>query len=431
VGGRIWVGARGEDPRELSGAKAIPSPARLRLIGFSPDGSRLAALADNEVWVVPYPADAPLQRYSVSSVQAASWMSGSRRLVLTRILGPEAHTLSMLDIVSGDHRVFYGSPHAMMSGAVSRDGKRLAYVAGRIEWNIVEISTANARTRTLNTSGDIAQHPAWAPGGTRYLFASYRGGRWGIEEASVAEGLSRRLVEIENGSAAFVSLAPDGRQVTFLMYGPEGARVMLANLSGRMSALDPGAPGPTGDAIWSPDGRYVIYARTIPGERVELARIRPGSTSAAEVLARYPLADAERRRLPVAWSPDGTHILTQSAGARTQFYLSTADFTSERPLPSERLCRGATGFSKSGRDVLSVCRNTSAAGAPWQLWSVDVTTSRETLVGNVDLTVTPDTVGGFSMHPDGTRFLTSVSILPYDIWMLEGFESSRNESDAR
>ena len=166
----------------------------------------------------------------------------------------------------------------------------------------------------------------------------------------------------------------------------------------------------------------MIYVQTIPGERVELARIRPGSTSAAEVVATYPLADSARRRFPEAWSPDGTLILTRSAGARPQFYLSTTDFTSERSLPSQRLCPAATGFSKDGRAVLSVCRNTSAAGAPWQLWSVDVTTGRERLVGNVDLPVTAGTVGGFSMHPDGTRFATSVGILPYDIWILEGFE---------
>jgi hypothetical protein len=39
-------------------------------------------------------------------------MPDSRHLVLTRILGPEAHTLSMLDTVNGDHGVFYVSPEA-------------------------------------------------------------------------------------------------------------------------------------------------------------------------------------------------------------------------------------------------------------------------------------------------------------------------------
>ena len=28
---------------------------------------------------------------------------------------------------------------------------------------------------------------------------------------------------------------------------------------------------------------------------------------------------------------------------------------------------------------------------------------------------------GFSLHPDGKRFLTTITKFPYDIWMIEGF----------
>jgi hypothetical protein len=122
-------------------------------------------------------------------------------------------------------------------------------------------------------------------------------------------------------------------------------------------------------------------------------------------------------------SPDGTVILTRSGSGR-RFYLSSADLTGERPVPSERLCPEATGFSKDGRTLLGVCRNTSVAGAPWQMWSVEVTTGRERLVGSVDLPAAAERVSGFSPHPDGMRFITSVGILPFDIWMLEGFERS-------
>jgi hypothetical protein len=126
---KIWVGTREEEPRELPQFSEIPLPATLT--GFSPDGSRLAALTGDEVWIVPYPVGGPPKRHAVEFVEAASWMPDSRRLVLTRILGPEAHTLSMLDTVSGDHRVFYANSQAITSGAVSGDGKRLAYVGSR------------------------------------------------------------------------------------------------------------------------------------------------------------------------------------------------------------------------------------------------------------------------------------------------------------
>jgi len=37
----------------------------------------------------------------------------------------------------------------------------------------------------------------------------------------------------------------------------------------------------------------------------------------------------------------------------------------------------------------------------------------------------PPTAGdtaGFCLHPDGTRFLTSIADRPFDIWMLGGFD---------
>jgi len=418
--GAIWAGRRGEEPRELPNVSEIPRP--MGLSGLAPDGSRFAVLTRDTVWIVPYLTDAPPQHHTVSAVQAASWMPDSRRLALTRIVGPEPHTFSMLDTVSGDHRVFYANPNAMTFGAASPDGRRLAYVAGRIEWNIVEVSTADARTRTLVAAGDTSYHPDWGPGGTRFAFMRYRGGRWSIEETSVVDGLSRRLLDIEQDTAGFLRMAPDGSQMTFMVEQPGGSQLMLANLSGQTSRLDPGAPGPTSDAVWAPDGRHVIYLRTVPGDRIELARIRPGSTSAAEVLASHPPTDGARVRVPTAWSSDGNVILTRSSGARQQYYLSPADFSSERPVPAERLCWDAVGLSNDGRTVLAICRNTSVPGGPWQLWSVDAATGRERLVGNVDLPPSTERVSGFAMHPDGTRIITSVGILPSDIWTLEGFE---------
>jgi hypothetical protein len=39
-----------------------------------------------------------------------------------------------------------------------------------------------------------------------------------------------------------------------------------------------------------------------------------------------------------------------------------------------------------------------------------------------------DRIAGFSVHPDGKHFLTSVAKFPFDIWMLEGFEQPEPKS---
>ena len=195
---------------------------------------------------------------------------------------------------------------------------------------------------------------------------------------------------------------------------------MIANASGRMLPLDPQASGDSLRGTWTRDGQ-VIYERTVDGQRTEVARIRPGSTAAPEVLATYPLGDA-RRRQPLAVSPDQNWILARSVGAKPQVFLVAPDFSRERALPSERLNLSSIGFSKDGRDVLSISLNTTGDGADWQLWAVDVGTGRERLVARIDLPDAIQQVTGFSLHPDGKRILTSTLSSPADIWMLKGFD---------
>ena len=60
-------------------------------------------------------------------------------------------------------------------------------------------------------------------------------------------------------------------------------------------------------------------------------------------------------------------------------------------------------------------------GAQWQLFSVNVQSGVERFVAPLDLPASVDGLAGFSIHPDGKRFLTSAAKFPFDIWMLEGF----------
>lgn len=67
-------------------------------------------------------------------------------------------------------------------------------------------------------------------------------------------------------------------------------------------------------------------------------------------------------------------------------------------------------------------QNTNPEGAEWQLYSVDVKTTAEKLIGAVDLPVSTDSIRSFSLNPDGKSFLTSIAKWPFDIWMLEGWD---------
>ena len=82
----------------------------------------------------------------------------------------------------------------------------------------------------------------------------------------------------------------------------------------------------------------------------------------------------------------------------------------------------AFAFSKDGARVYGIVHNTTGEGAQWQLYSIDVKTGADQMLAPLDLPVSTGSISGFSLHPDGKRFLTSIAKWPYNIWMLEGWD---------
>jgi hypothetical protein len=126
----------------------------------------------------------------------------------------------------------------------------------------------------------------------------------------------------------------------------------------------------------------------------------------------------------VKWSPTGDWILYPTQDGLS---LVSPDGKTNRKLTERRLLIG--GFSKDGSQVFGVYRNTTGDGAQWQLYSVDVKTGADKFLAALDLPAATDALVGFSLHPDGKRFLTSIAKWPYDIWMLEGFDQHKSFLD--
>ena len=75
-------------------------------------------------------------------------------------------------------------------------------------------------------------------------------------------------------------------------------------------------------------------------------------------------------------------------------------------LTARKLLAG--GFSKDGAQVCGIVRNTTGEGAEWQLYAIDLKTGAEKMLAPLDLPASTDGVAGFSLHPDGNRFLKSI-----------------------
>jgi Tol biopolymer transport system component/tRNA A-37 threonylcarbamoyl transferase component Bud32 len=420
-GGKFWTTTRKGPAAEVPFPEETTSGGRSReVIGFSPDGSKLAIVSKEEVWIAPFPSGKPSK--AGGGVSHASWMPDNHRLVTLGTSDLEGK-ISILDTANGSQRMIFSSFDTTVTPAVSPDGKRIAFASGRSEWNLMEVAIPSGKVRTMLASGGVSFFPAWAPSGTHYLFSTNRAGKWAIEDAPAAtEGYSRRVIEGEGiDTLGDPRWSPDGTR--FLVgwddLGKPANVVISGANGGTTTPLDPTAPGAVSGAVWSPDGAWVMYRRAIPATgELQIAKIRPGSPAGPEILATYTPAEPQRTRQIVEWSPNGKEIL---AYGREGLYMESADFKSERKLASGTF-EVPLGFSKDGRQVLALLPNITGQGAAWRLYSYDAATGAAKLLSDVDLPVTTSTTRGFSLHPDGTRFATSIAKWPWDIWMLEGFE---------
>ena len=406
--GKTWVGAlKGGAPKELR----IPQLADPVPAAFSPDGSQLLVRGPSfESWLLPWPSGTPRKIDNLAS--GGSWLPDSRHILMP--------VWTLLDIKDGSSRVIYNSPNDVPFAEVSPDGKKIAYSVGAVEWNVLEISVPEGRVRTIVGGGGIFWEPDWAPSGTHFLFTNWGSSPHAIEDRSAADGFSRRVAEAPEGKYSAVNSArwaPDGTRFLFTQRaGLSQKQLMVADAAGgrRTALAELNDNTSEGAYTWSPDSQWIVFQRAVGG-KLQLAKMKPVAGAAA-----IPLAGAvpsAGNRSIVQWSGGGDWIAYQSPEGIS---MISPDGNTVRILTGRKLSGFA--FSKDGNRSYGIFRNRTGEGAQWQLYSIDVKTGAEKMLAPIDLPASAGNILGFSLHPDGKRFLTSVSKWPFDIWMLEGWD---------
>jgi Tol biopolymer transport system component len=268
--------------------------------------------------------------------------------------------------------------------------------------------------------------PDWAPSGTHYLYATFGAGNSRtIEDRSAAEGgFSRRVVEAPQGSDDFYASAPrwspDGTRFLFCQ-GP-GGRWQLTIASASGGHWTPLAESGSNAHAWSPDGQWIAFLRS-EGGKLQLLKMKPAEGATPVVLANALPAASLGSPIMIQWSSTGDWIAYPTAEGVS---MISPDGNTVRKLTARKL--PVFAFSKDGAQVYGILRNTTGEGAQWQLYSIDVKTGADKMLAPIDLPATTDNIAGFSLHPDGKRFLTSIGKFPYDIWMLEGWDQPPQKS---
>jgi Tol biopolymer transport system component len=198
-------------------------------------------------------------------------------------------------------------------------------------------------------------------------------------------------------------------------------RLQLAISSASGGAFTPLAELNSVEAhAWSPDGKWVAFAR-VEGGKQRLVKMRPLANATPVVLANATPAVTTYDM--IQWSPAGDWIAYPSANGT---YMISPDGSTARKLTARKLL--AFAFSKDGAQVYGILRSTAGEGAQWRLYAIDVKTGADKMLASLDLPASANGIDGFSLHPDGKRFLTSIAKWPYDIWMLEGFDPPRQKT---
>ncbi len=158
-------------------------------------------------------------------------------------------------------------------------------------------------------------------------------------------------------------LSPDGTRMVFLRPDASGAAdVWQVDLERNVSTRLTATPNPKTAAIYSPDGKHIVFASTRSAFTDLYRRAADGSGSDELLLA------SESRKVPGSISPDGSVLLfgqSTTANGPDIWALPLVGDRTPRPLIATRELEGHAQFSPDGRWI-AYCA--SESGEPDQVW---------------------------------------------------------------
>jgi tricorn protease len=294
--------------------------------------------------------------------------------------------------------------------AVSPDGKKIAFVSGGSDSDLVEIPLDGSPARTLLATSRNENEPAWAPNGQQFAYQSDARGETEIWLRGASEKVPRLLIAVDaegrppGAAVRSPAFSPDGQRLAYELLAPSHAILVVPMAGGSPVSIDNDSADRHFPS-WSPDGNWIAYERAI-GESWELAKVPSGGGGKPVVLAPCPLGF-------VRWSPAGQWIL---CGSMSELHLVSPEGGINRLFHKSPV--SDVGFSSDGATIYLIRRNRDRK---WELAFLGVPggEERKSIPLPLPPSVIVDRYSGFSLHPDGKRFAITVSTQKTDIWTME------------
>lgn len=141
--------------------------------------------------------------------------------------------------------------------------------------------------------------------------------------------------ELLRRGTAFGDFSPDGRQILFDGFGPQGELAGVCIYDGSSVKKIPGTEGAR-PARWSPDGRRIAFAR-----QGNIWLVRPDGTGLRRI-TNLPAGEGLGR---LSWAPNGRFIAYTSPLS----VLGVDEDFHEKPQGAEGLGPGRVAWSPDGR----------------------------------------------------------------------------------
>jgi len=330
--------------------------------------------------------------------------------------------LAAIDLKSGHRRpITAGAAHEVFP-AVTPDGRNLAFSSGAIHYDVVEYALDGSAQRDVIATALSELAPAWAPDGVRFAYSTSRSGAPEVWLRNRTDSSEKLIAGVEqfSGADALIDLviSPDGSRIAYRLHRGGKVEIWISPLTGEAPVRmwnDP-AQTPQRGPSWSPDGNWMAYY-SIQDGKAAVMKLAVGVNAAPQTLA-YATA-----LQPVRWSPRGDWIAYRDGETMR---VVSPDGKQNRVV--SQFFYETYGWSKDGARIIGIARGENRRVL---LQQVDVDSGRETRLADLGpVPVEMDLAEpfnefpfrGFSLHPDGKSFLTSVLRVKTQIYLMKDFD---------
>ena len=411
---------------------AVPTPytkvpfgdIALTEVRFDTTGRYLGLGTGGRFYRIPVDGGDPIAQGNDTLVEGHfDWSSDRDWVVGDRAVGAADHHLTLTDLRTGRTRLITSGSSVESFPSLTPDGETLAFQSGELGFDVAEIPLDGGAPRDVIATSRLDLAPSWAPDGIRFVYVSDRAGTPELWLRNRSDGSERRIATVQqfpNNDRLFDSaVSPDGSRVAYRVQGAGGPTIWISPLSGDAPVRlwnDP-SNSPQRGPSWSPDGNWIAYYG-VHDNRFAVLKVRVDGSAPPEFVVHMA------RNHPPRWSPRGD-LIAYRDGAMMRVVKPDG---SESRLLSNRIWE-TYGWSSDGASLLGI---TYDEARRLQLRRVDLR-GVETVVAELG-PVPPsfdmaDSLNefayrGFSLHPDGKSFLTSVLKMRMQIYIMRGFNRS-------